>query len=332
MTRGSRRTLWVVIAAVGLLAIVVALVFAVATTQRWLHTVSAQPPGVGTVVLAPADSKAQQALAHLTMDADTAAATEYLAAQPTAYWLTPEQDPPGTVGATTSALLAQARTENTALAVVIYGLPERDCGNHSAGGLAPDAYGAWTAEIGAALESAPDLQKIVILEPDSLALATECGNLDERVPQLRDAVDTLSGPGTWLYLDGGHSGWHSAEEMASLIEAVDVSDSIRGFATNVSNYRSTHDEFEFAHAVSAQLGGLHALVDTSRNGAQAAGGQWCNPPGQRIGEPGGTYGDDVVDTNLWIKPPGESDGPCNGGPAAGVWWPEGAAELTRDVD
>ena len=40
---------------------------------------------------------------------------------------------------------------------------------------------------------------------------------------------------------------------------------------------------------------------------------------------------DVVDTNLWIKPPGESDGPCNGGPAAGVWWPAAARELTRDV-
>jgi endoglucanase len=34
--------------------------------------------------------------------------------------------------------------------------------------------------------------------------------------------------------------------------------------------------------------------------------------------------------NLWIKPPGESDGPCNGGPAAGAWWPDAAIELTRE--
>lgn len=332
MTRWTRRSLWLVIAAVALLALAVALVFAVATAQRWFHSVSAQPPRVGTIVIAPENSKAQRALAHPTMDAATAAATEYLAAQPTAYWLTPEQDPPGTVGATTSALLAQARTENASLAIVVYGLPERDCGNHSAGGLATDAYPAWIAEISAALETAPDLQKIVVLEPDSLALAPECGNIDERVTQLRDAVGTLSGPGTWIYLDGGHSGWLAAQEMASLIEAVGVSDSIRGFATNVSNYRSTHEEFEYARAVSAQLGGLHALVDTSRNGAATAGAQWCNPPGQLVGEPGGTYGDDVVDTNLWIKPPGESDGPCNDGPQAGVWWPEGAAELVRNVE
>ena len=187
MTRRSRRTLWLVIAA-GLLAVVVALVFAVATAQRWFHTVSAQPPGVGTVVLAPQNSKVQQALAHLTMDADSAAATEYLAAQPTAYWLTPEQDPPGAVGATTSRLLAQARADDSTLAVVVYGLPERDCGNHSAGGLATETYPSWIAEIAAALETGPDLQKIVVLEPDSLSLATECGDLDERFAQLRDLL------------------------------------------------------------------------------------------------------------------------------------------------
>src|SRR5690606_13876472 len=112
------------------------------------------------------------------MDADATAATEYLAAQPTAYWLTPEQDPLGTAGATTAALLAQARTQGAALAIVVYGLPERDCGNHSAGGLSPDQYRAWVSEIGAALATAPDLEKIVILEPDSLSLAVECGNLD----------------------------------------------------------------------------------------------------------------------------------------------------------
>ena len=61
------------------------------------------------------------------------------------------------------------------------------------------------------------------------------------------------------------------------------------------------------------------------------GSNWCNPPDRLIGDPGGTYGDDVVDTNLWIKPPGESDGECNGGPIAGAFWPNAAVDLTRDV-
>lgn len=297
------------------------------------YSVTASPPGVGTVVLAPEVSKARQALlTELPMDAAQRAATEYLAAQPTAYWLTPEQDPPGTAGGTVITLAAAAREQRIALAVVVYGLPERDCGNHSAGGLPPDDYLAWVSEIAAALRSAPDVQKIVILEPDSLALAPECGNQADRAAQLRGAVEALGAPNTWIYLDAGHSGWLPAAQMAELIRSVGVEDRIRGFATNVSNFRATWDEFAYARQIAAELPGLHAIVDTARNGAASAGSEWCNPPGQTIGEPGGTYGDDVVDTNLWIKPPGESDGPCHGAPAAGVWWPEGAVALTRGTD
>lgn len=37
----------------------------------------------------------------------------------------------------------------------------------------------------------------------------------------------------------------------------------------------------------------------------------------------------LVDVFLWVKPPGESDGTCNGGPAAGRWWPEYALGLAE---
>ena len=174
------------------------------------------------------------------------------------------------------------------------------------------------------------MQKIVILEPDSLALAPECGNVEERVRQLRNAIDRLTGTNTWIYVDGGHSNWLPAADMAALIEALDRSDAIRGFATNVSNYNHSTEEFAYAHELSDLLGGSHAIIDTSRSGA-GSNGDWCNPSGRLVGEPGGTLGDEVVDTNLWVKPPGESDGTCNGGPAAGVWWPEAAVELTREV-
>lgn len=322
----------ILIVLAGLVAVLLALGLGWNAARSAVHGLLAQPPRVGMTVLAPGASKAMHALeSGLPMSADERAATEYLAAQPTAYWLTPEQDPRGTVGPTVSGMLAQARTDDAALAVVVYGLPERDCGNHSAGGLPTNEYLSWVQEIAAALAVAPDVEKIVILEPDSLALAPSCGNLGERIPQLRAAVEELAGPATWIYLDGGHSGWLPAEQMAGLIAEVGVSDEVRGFATNVSNYRSSSDEFAYARAVSAQLGGLHAIIDTSRNGAATAGSGWCNPPGQRVGEPTGTFGDDVVDTNLWVKPPGESDGPCHGGPAPGAWWPEGAAALTAGV-
>lgn len=333
MKRLTKGSIVAIVTVTVIAAAAVAVVFVVAGAQRWFFSATAQPPTIGTVVLAPSQSKAQHSLDALRQrqgsDPVAIAATEFLAAQPTAYWLTPEQDPLGTAGTTVASLTAQARKQKVSLALVIYGLPERDCGNHSAGGLSPQDYPRWIDEIASALAAAPDVQKIVILEPDSLALAPQCDNLHERGAQLSAAVDALSAPDTWIYLDGGHSGWLPAAEMAALISSVGVNDKVRGFATNVSNYRSTYDEFEYAHSLSAELGGMHAVVDTSRNGAASAGSEWCNPPGQRVGDPGGTFGDDVVDTNLWIKPPGESDGPCQGGPAAGVWWPASAIELTQ---
>lgn len=332
-SRKPKRPVWLflliaVIVAIGLVLMGVGIHLA----RTALFSLTAHPPRVGTQFLAPQESKANYALSSgIQMSESERAATEYLAAQPTAYWLTPEQDPIGTAGGTVNSLISQARDQKVGLALVVYGLPERDCGNHSAGGLPTDQYQSWIGEIAAALEIAPDVKKAVILEPDSLALAPECGNIEERSTQLHEAVNTLAGTATWIYLDGGHSGWLPADKMASMISSVGVNDKIRGFATNVSNYRSTYDEFAYAEAVSQHLGGLHAVIDTSRNGAASAGSEWCNPRGQLVGDPSGTFGNEVVDTNIWIKPPGESDGPCNGGPVPGVWWPEGAEELTRAV-
>jgi endoglucanase len=318
----------IIVAAVALVVAGIALV--VSLVMGGVQALTARPPGVGTAFVAPAESKAARAAAE-GGSADEVAAAEYLAAQPTAYWLTPEQDPIDAVGERVLNIADEARESRTAMAVVVYGLPGRDCGNHSAGGLDEADYETWTKQIGTALRSVPDVKKVVIVEPDSLALAPQCGNVDERVDQLRGALGRLTGPDTWVYVDGGHSNWLGPEVMAGLIERVAVS-GVRGFVTNVSNFNDTYDEFAYAHALSDRLGGMHALVDTSRNGAGAPGdGEWCNPPGRTVGDPSGTFGDDVVDTNLWIKPPGESDGPCNGGPAAGVWWPEGAVELTRGV-
>lgn len=318
------------ISAAAALVIAVIAVVGVVVTQG-VHSLLAQPPAVGTTVIAPEQSKARIALDGIPMDAGATAATQYLAAQPTAYWLTPEQDPIGTVGGTVLSLISQGRDQKRAVAMVVYGLPDRDCGNHSAGGLSAADYPRWVREIGSALKTAPDTQKIIVLEPDSIALTSECGDVPSRAAYLSAAVDALRSTNTWIYIDGGHSAWHSPDEMAGLIRQMGIIDRVRGVATNVSNYQSTYDEFAYAHALSERLNGTHAIIDTSRNGAATAGSTWCNPSGQRVGDAGGTFGDGVIDTNLWIKPPGESDGTCNGGPVAGRWWPQGAEELTRGV-
>jgi endoglucanase len=115
--------------------------------------------------------------------------------------------------------------------------------------------------------------------------------------------------------------------MAELLRGAGI-DRARGFATNVSNYRTTADERAYAVRVSDELGGAHAVIDTSRNGTgPSASDEWCNAPGRALGETPRTVDDAVVDAVLWIKPPGESDGRCNGGPIAGDWWPANAIEL-----
>lgn len=291
---------------------------------------AASAPGPGTTVVASELSKAARAAGESAQGTPEQAAAEFLSTQPTAYWLTPEADPESDVPARIAGLADEARAQSASLALVVYGLPGRDCGNHSAGGLAPAAYADWTAAIGAALADEKDVQTIVVLEPDSLALAPECGNVDERAAQLRGAVEAVSGENVWIYLDAGHSNWLPVDEMATLISRVGDAEAVRGFATNVSNYNDSAAEIDYAHALSERLDGMHAVIDTSRNGA-GSNGEWCNPEDRLVGEAGGSFGDDVVDTNLWIKPPGESDGSCNGGPDAGVWWPEAAVALTREA-
>ncbi|KZE42553.1 glycoside hydrolase family 6 protein [Microbacterium sp. T32] len=294
------------------------------------QTLSARPPAVDTRIVTPDESKAAKAAAEEQPGSPEADAATWLAAQPTTYWLTPEIDPVGEVWDRVAHLASEARAQDATMSIAVYGLPDRDCGNHSAGGLDPDAYREWTSRIGDALRNASDVRKIVVLEPDSIALAPSCGSLQDRSGYLRTAVENIRGVDTWIYLDGGHSAWHPANEMADLLRSTGLLGEVRGVALNVSNYQDTANEFAYAHRLSDLLGGTHAIIDTSRNGAGPAGAQWCNPADRLVGAPSGAYGDDVVDTTLWIKPPGESDGECNGGPAAGTWWPDAAVELTRE--
>lgn len=314
--------------------LVVALVVGIAVVgslvSSLFQTLSARPPAVDTRIVTPDESKAAKAAQQTPTGSAAAEAASWLAAQPTTYWLTPEIDPVDQVWDRVAHLSAEARDQDATVSIAVYGLPDRDCGNHSAGGLDPDAYREWTARIGDALRNASDVRKIVVLEPDSIALAPSCGSLEERARHLRTAVENLRGVNTWIYLDGGHSAWHPVNEMADLLRSTGLVDEVRGVALNVSNYQDTANEFAYAHRLSDLLGGTHAIIDTSRNGAGPAGPDWCNPGGRLVGAASGAFGDGVVDATLWIKPPGESDGECNGGPVAGTWWPDAAVELTRE--
>jgi endoglucanase len=216
--------------------------------------------------------------------------------------------------------------------MVVYNIPFRDCGQYSAGG-AHDAtgYREWIRQVAIGIKNR---KVVVILEPDALGLLTKClspADQEARLGLLSDAVRVLSAnQGTRVYIDAGHANWIPAAEMAPRLQKAGIAGA-DGFALNTSNYVGTPENLAYGTELSALVGGKHFIVDTSRNGKGAApGNEWCNPDGRALGHaPTVSTGEPLCDAFLWIKPPGESDGTCNGGPRAGEWWPEYALGLAK---
>ena len=285
---------------------------------------SSNPLSGGQFYVNP-DSSAARAAADPALSSADAADILKLSTTPQAIWLVPEEHPTSSISAYVSGVVSAAAASNTIATFVVYGIPERDCGNQSAGGLTAEEYPLWVDAIAEGLGAQTSA---VILEPDSLALADECGNTDSRVATTQDAITRLADTGAVVYLDGGHSNWHPAADTAALLTRAGV-DRVRGFVTNVSNYNVTADEIAYADQVSSLTGDSHYVIDTGRNG-NGSNGEWCNPSGRSLGDAPAAFSDGKRDADLWIKTPGESDGECNGGPAAGEWWTAGALALIRN--
>jgi endoglucanase len=271
---------------------------------------------------------AAQASAWRSSRPADAAQMDKIAAQPQAVWFGDWND---MVHGDVSGLLDRAAAAGRLPVLVAYDLPNLDCGGYSAGGAASSAdYQRWIRDFAAGIG---DRQAAVILEPDALA-ELDCLPADQRasyVSLLSDAIGVLGArPGVTVYVDAGNSAWRPADEMARRLAEVGAQRT-RGLALNVSNFQSTASSIAYGKQISDRLGGLHLVIDTSRNGNGAApGDSWCNPPGRALGAvPTARTDDPAVDAYLWIKAPGESDGPCNGGPGAGQWWPDYALGLAQ---
>ena len=254
-----------------------------------------------------------------------------IANTPQAYWMD-RLSTPG-VDAT---YIAAAQAAGAVPVLALYGIPHRDCGNFAAGGFgSADAYRGWIDGVASAVGSGP---AAIILEPDALAMA-DCLSPDqrqERFDLMRYAVDTLTrNPAAAVYVDGGHSRWVSAEDMAARLNDVGVSKA-RGFSLNTSNFFTTDEEIGYGETISGLTNGAHYVIDTSRNGAGPVEGDplyWCNPSGRALGVPPTTDTASAhVDAYLWIKRPGESDGSCGrGNPGAGRFIDQYAIDLARNA-
>ncbi|HEX2092473.1 MAG TPA: glycoside hydrolase family 6 protein [Longimicrobiaceae bacterium] len=275
----------------------------------------------------PVSHARQQADAWRRSRPQDAALMEWMASQPTAHWVGDwSGDPRADVDRVVSAA---ARTGATPV-LVAYNIPQRDCGLHSAGGArGADAYRRWIRGFAAGIARR---RVVVILEPDAV-MVMDClspARREERLELLRDAVGILKGAGATVYLDAGNGRWGRPDEMASRLQRAGVAGA-DGFALNVSNFIATHVNIAYGEQISRRTGGKHFVIDTSRNGAgTATGREWCNVAGQALGTaPTTRTGHRLVDAFLWVKRPGESDGTCNGGPAAGRWWADYALGLAR---
>jgi endoglucanase len=261
-------------------------------------------------------------------DSRTPMIRDRIANVPQARWFTTTNT--STVRGEVDAFVGAAAAAGKIPILVVYNVPNRDCGGASGGGApSHSAYRAWVDQVAAGLAGRP---AAIVLEPDVLPLMTNCQNAGQqaetRASMAYAGKKLKSGSGqAKVYFDIGHSAWLAPAEAASRLRAADISNSADGISTNVSNYRWTSDEVAFAKAVLGSLGDsrLRAVIDTSRNGNGPAGSEWCDPPGRAIGTPSTDQtGDGQIAAFLWVKLPGEADG-CIAG--AGQFVPQRAYEL-----
>lgn len=253
-----------------------------------------------------------------------------IASQPTAKWFGGWN---ANVQADANSLVSAAAAESSLATLVAYNIPARDCGSYSAGGASgSDAYRSWIRQFAAGIGQRP---AIVILEPDALP-GMDCLDSDAqsgRLANIADAVSVLaSQTKAYVYIDAGNYSWQSADTMADRLSRANIAQAT-GFSLNVSGYGWTSSSVNYGNALSGKLGGKHFVIDTSRNGnGPTWDNQWCNPRGRALGErPTMSPLGSSAYAYLWLKVPGESDGTCNGGPSAGVWWPEIASELIANA-
>ena len=250
-----------------------------------------------------------------------------IASRPIARWFTGNES--GGVGPAVSGYVGAAASHDLLPVLVAYDIPLRDaCGGQSSGGAASVSdYHTWISTFAAAVGSRP---AVVVIEPDALAdfSCLTAAQTADRLAMLQYATRMFQqkAPNTWAYLDAGHAGWIDVATMASRLNSAGVH-SIRGFALNVSSFRTTAESESYGNSIDSALGGTSPfVVDTSRNG-NGSNGEWCNPSGRRLGVPPQVgAGADLL---LWIKTPGNSDGECGIAPTvpAGQFSPDLATRL-----
>ena len=240
------------------------------------------------------------------------------------------------------------RAQNTPI-VVLYGIPNRDCGSFSKGRHPTAAsYKAWIDRVSAIIGQR---RAVVIVEPDAI---NYCGHkrgtpaYNERAELLSYAARILqkNNPNVATYIHAGNSVLTTNHPEAIAQAIIDGGlQYMRGFALNVSGLGGTLEEQQGAEKFVAYLASKgfkdkYYVIDTGRSGINRPKHQNANPPYNSCNNFNAALGPRSTtkttgahaDAYLWINGGGGSDGECNmGAPAAGKPYPEYTKHLVENA-
>ncbi|GMF29243.1 unnamed protein product [Phytophthora lilii] len=217
-----------------------------------------------------------------------------------------------------SSLTSQC-SEDSRMTITVYGIPNKDCaaGLSSGGSVtSTSGYQSFLSE----LTSAVGNRKVLyVVEPDAVGLLANggCGESAGYLDNLKVAVAALSAnANAQLYVDVGY--WlladsTNAAKVATIINELSASGTLKGVTINTSNYRSNDECATYCTNFQTAMGSTNmtCVVDTSRNYNGSPSSDWCNVKTAGIGKPPTSEtGISNIDYFMWIKPPGESDGIC----------------------
>uniref|UniRef100_A0AAV1TPW5 Glucanase n=1 Tax=Peronospora matthiolae TaxID=2874970 RepID=A0AAV1TPW5_9STRA len=240
-----------------------------------------------------------------------------------------------------AADLVTACPPDSRISVVVYGLPNKDCAaQESTGGGTVFSASDYAAFITTLASAIGDRKVLYVLEPDAIGLladTTKCGQGAGYLANLQTAIKLLSqkNANAEIYLDVGYWALEypaTSTAVADIVkQLVSATSRVKGIMLNTSNYQSTSTLATLCSKFQQAIGStdLHCIFDTSRSyhGGPAS-NEWCNVKSAGIGAlPTKETGLSNVDYFIWAKPPGDSDGTCDGrtsdsmhGPGAGVFF------------
>jgi endoglucanase len=216
------------------------------------------------------------------------------------------------------------------------------CATQGQIGAATPAFRRRVDEVAAGTGRRPAVYLLELDAFGSSACMAKIGSLGAYERLIRYEVETIGGlPHTVVYVEAGYSDANSPSYTARALNAVGVSD-IRGFFTNDTHMNWTINEVRWAEQVSRLTHGAHFIVNTAQNGdgpkrnphpTTQGNEDLCNPPGRALGPLLTTAtGFPNADAFMWTHVPGNSSGPCRGGPSPGTFWPTRAIDLATHAN